>query len=173
MKKIILSLLIIMVFFTITSAQHATATATAKVVSALVITNNGNLNFGSFVANNSTGGTVVLDPANSSRRNLAAVGEAPVLVSGGGEAVAKFTLGGPAEAKVNIAFSQTPVILKGPLGKTMEITGFSWNGINGVTPIPVEEQMLINVGATLEVGPLIDNPRGSYSGTFNVTATYE
>lgn len=173
MKKIILSLLIIMVFFTITYAQNATATATAKVVSALAINNKGNLNFGSFVVNNSTGGTVVLDPANSSRSNIAAVGEAPILVSGGGEAVAKFSLGGPAEAKINIAFSQTPVTLTGPLGKTMKITGFSWNGINGVTLIPIEEEKLINVGATLEVGTLINNPRGLYSGTFNVTATYE
>lgn len=160
-------------FFTIASAQHATATATAKVVSALLITNKGNLNFGSFVVNGSTGGVVVLDPVNSSRRNAAAVGEAPILVSGGGEAVAKFTLGGPAEAKINIAFSPTTVILTGPMGKTMEITNFSWNGINGVTPIPVEEEKLINVGATLQVGTLIENPRGLYSGTFNVTATYE
>lgn len=172
MKKITLSFILsaIAVLFipVIAKAQTSvTAHATAEVIQALAATEGSALNFGRF-SPESSGGEIRLTPdgVRSSTGSVA--------LSGGLYNPASFNLTGQPDFSVVINLPAAPVLLTNSVnGKTMTV--LNWESIPSTgTSIKIQNSgvLTVNIGATLRVGNMIDNPVGLYSGTYIVTFSY-
>jgi hypothetical protein len=128
------------------------------------IVNGSGLSFGAFLAG--SGGTVVVGAGNSRSKT----GGVFLLLQGGSAAAAQFTVSGTPGAAYAISLpANGTVALTGP-GADMALNGF----VSSPSPGGILSgggNQLLSIGATLSVGS--NQTPGSYSGTFNVTVTYE
>lgn len=156
------------------SAQKAQAQASvnahasAEVIQALTATETSTLNFGRF-SPESAGGEIRLSPDGI----RSATGS--VAMGGGLYNPAIFYLTGQPDFSVTINLPAIPVLLTNSAnGKTMVVS--NWESIpsaNGSGVKILNSGLLtLNVGATLKVGNMNDNPVGLYSGTYAITFAY-
>ena len=142
------------------SAASVTATASANVISPLIITENTALNFGD-VAVGLTGGDVILAPGGGRSVN----GDAEAVL-GGANSAGAFTITGQALKAYTLTFPPT-VDISGGVG-TMDVTAFSDTSSGA---IPAAGTETFNVGATLTIGGA--QAPGLYSSTYTVTVNYQ
>jgi hypothetical protein len=172
MKKSTLSFIlsVIAVFVTPVFAKaqsSVTAHATAEVIQALAATEGSALNFGRF-SPESSGGEIRLTPdgVRSSTGSVA--------LSGGLYNPASFYITGQPDFSIVINLPTAPILLTNSVnGKTMTV--LNWESIpSTASSIKIQNSGIlnINIGATLRVGNMIDNPVGLYSGTYIVTFSY-
>lgn len=148
------------------SAQSVEGHANAEVVSSLSASEITQLNFGRF---SPTGvGTIVVSPD--------AVRTPGGLVTLAGSTFSQgiFEISGTPTAAITVVLPTTSTISKiGDATKTMTIS--AWKS-NPASTVPVSlgatGTVNLNVGATLTVGDLTANPLGKYTGTFNITFSY-
>ena len=160
--------LIIGIPFNKAKAQASvSAHATAEVVAALSATETAELNFGRF-SPETTGGEVKL--TSSGVRSSTG----SVALSGGTHNAASFYITGQFDSAVSITLPSGPAILTNAASaKTMEVNGWESTPTAGIaTGVLNHGWLAVNVGATLKVGNMIDNPVGMYAGTYSITFSY-
>lgn len=144
-----------------------TAHASAEVIQALTATEGSALSFGRF-SPESSGGEIRLSP-DGVRSSTGSVS-----LSGGQYNPASFYLSGQPDFSIVVNLPSAPVLLTNTAnGKTMTVT--DWESIPAVSSsikILSGGTLTLNVGATLRVGNMIDNPVGLYSGTYIITFSY-
>jgi hypothetical protein len=131
---------------------------------AQAIVNGNGLTFGAFLAG--SGGTVVVGTSNNRSKS----GGVFLLSQGGSAASAQFTVSGTPGAAYAISLpANGTVALTGP-GADMALNSFVSSPTPGGT-LSGGGSQLLSIGATLSVGS--NQVPGSYTGSFNVTVTYE
>lgn len=172
MKKLIPLLLAIALFFGIfankAQAQASiTAQAFAEVIAALTATETSQLNFGRF-SPEEQGGQISLSPQGE--RNASGT----LVLSGGSHNAANFQITGQTDATFSITLPSTPAILRNVSNaKTMTVSGWESVPPAGIgAGVLAGGSLAVNVGATLTVGNMNDNPVGIYSGTYSIVFAY-
>ncbi len=157
---VMVSLTAIPVFAAQNSASTS-ANATARIITAIAITKNTDLNFGDVVPGTSIG-TVVVTPAGArsstggaSLGNGSAVTAATFSVTGQGSETYAVTL--PASITINGG------------GSSMTVDTFA-STPNGTGTLSAGGSDTLSVGATLNVGA--SQAVGTYTGSFSVTVAY-
>jgi len=150
----------------VTSAS-VTGQAFAEVISALTATETSQLNFGKF-SPAVHGGQVSVTP--DGMRSTSGT----VTLSGGTARSGIFYITGTPDALFSIQLPSGPAVLSEKYsGKTMEVNNWvTYPQAGSGTGILVNGQQFVYLGATLNVGSLIDNPAGIYTGAFSLTFAY-
>jgi hypothetical protein len=168
MLRIILPLLLILSFtFTAFSQASVSAQAFAEVVSALTAEETSQLNFGKF-SPEVQGGKVIVTPEGVRSTS------GSVIMSGGIANSGIFYITGTPDAAYSIQLPSGPAVLVHQnSSKTMEVSNWiSYPQAGNGTGVLASGQQFIYLGATLNVGSILDNPAGLYSGAFNLTFAY-
>lgn len=173
MKKItfILIAFITGTAFSQTTVENgATATASAGIVSTINVEKTQDLNFGGIVAG--TTGTVLLSTAGAATPTTVALVAGTVVSQAQFEVLAAenvlFTVTVPTE---DVTITTTA---QGTGTKTMVVNAFTHDAGSakaGAGSTPNEDEVTVNVGATLNV--LNTQNDGLYTGTFDVTVDYQ
>lgn len=137
------------------SSATATGDALANIIQPITIVNDAALNFGDIVAD-AVGGSVVVDTAGA-----ATSGTLTLL---GGESAAAFTVTGAAGRTFDVSSDLNTTITEAG-GATMTVDTFSFS----CDPCTIGDPL--TVGGTLTVGA--NQTAGAYSGTFDVTVSYQ
>lgn len=156
------------ILFTKAKAQASlSAHATAEVIQALTATETAELNFGRF-SPETAGGEVKLTTQG------VRTSSGTVALSGGTHNAASFYITGQYDATVSITLPAGPAILINPISaKTMQVYNWESTPAAGLGVGVLNNGWLaVNVGATLKVGNIIDNPVGIYTGTYAITFSY-
>ena len=140
----------------------ATASASAEVLSPIVITKTVDMSFGDLYADNAAVGTVTLG-TDGSRTAGGAVTLGPTA-----GAAATFTVSGTASATYSITLPSADVTLTSG-ANTMAVNTFGHNA-GGAPALDGTGNATFNVGAVLNVG--INQAAGVYNGSFDVIANY-
>lgn len=173
MKKLILLFFAVALLFGIpvrkATAQQTsvTAHATAEVIQGLTATESAELNFGRF-SPETAGGEVKLTP-NGVRSSAGTV-----VLSGGIHNAASFYITGQYDATLSITLPSSPAILTNvSSAKTMTVSAWESEPPAGIgTGVLAGGSLAVNIGATLTVGSMNDNPVGIYAGTYSITFAY-
>ncbi len=144
------------------NSDLATANASAEIISAITISKTTDMDFG-MVANNVTGGTVILDNAAATGRT----GSADIITASSFQN-AVFTINAENLYTYSISLPSTDITLSDGGTNTMTVNGFNDN-LGGSSTGTSADQTLY-VGATLNVGA--DQAVGNYTGTFDVSVNY-
>ncbi|MHB8800742.1 MAG: DUF4402 domain-containing protein [Thermoanaerobaculia bacterium] len=143
------------------NSASATGSATATIVTPITLTSVSALEFGNIVAG-TTAGTVTVAPSDA----ISATGGATP-ISGLAVGAAEFTVGGGALRTFDIGLPASTTITNGTV--TMTVDTFTSN-IGPSSTLSASGAATLFVGATLDVAA--NQAVGSYTGTFNVTVTY-
>jgi hypothetical protein len=145
-----------------TSNSSTTACPTSvTVVAPIVITKTANMDFGNVVPDASTPGTVTLAPAGTRTSMTATVGTAGTTAAGA------FTVTGLSGAAYTITLPSTDQMLtNGTPAEDMAVNTFTSDSTSVITG----GSIAVHVGATLHLAAA--QPAGAYTGSFNVTVTY-
>lgn len=144
------------------------AHASAEVIQALTATEGAALNFGRF-SPESAGGEIRLSP-DGIRSSTGSVA-----LGGGLYNPAIFNISGQPDFNVVVNLPSAPVLLANSSnGKTMQVINWESIPASSASGIKIQSsgQLTLNVGATLKVGNMNDNPVGLYNGTYAVTFSY-
>ena len=169
-KKFIQTLIISLAitFPAILSAQvEVTARATAEVIVAINAVEGAILNFGRFSPEDGGGEIRVLpDGTRTSSGSM--------VLGGGLYNPATFYITGQPEYTVAITLPSAPILLTNTLnGRTMEVHNWtSAPSLDAEVTLSTTGNLNLNLGATLQVGDISENPVGIYSGTYVVTFSY-
>lgn len=172
MNKLILLFLAVALFIGIparkaTAQSSVSAHAVAEVIEALTATESAELNFGRF-SPETAGGEVKLTP-NGVRSSAGTV-----VLSGGIHNAASFYITGQYDATLSITLPSSPAILTNvSSAKTMTVSAWESEPPAGIgTGVLAGGSLAVNIGATLTVGSMNDNPVGIYAGTYSITFAY-
>lgn len=166
-KHLLILLVILTLSFRTYSQVSVTAQAFAEVISALTATETSQLNFGKF-SPEVQGGQVIVTPDGMRSTN------GTVILSGGMVNSGIFYITGAPNASYSIQLPTGPIVLTHQnSNKTMMVNNWVTYPQAGTgTGVLVDGQQFVYLGATLNVGSMIDNPVGLYSGAFNLTFAY-
>ena len=145
------------------NSADRTAGASVKVVTAITIAKDTDLNFGEVVAG-STPGTVIMPPAGPPRTPTGGT----TLGSGSGASSAQFTVSGDPNATYAITLPG-PTTLSDGGSNTLTVNTFT-STPSGTGALSGGGTEILKVGATLQVPAT--QPSGTYTGSFMVTVTY-
>jgi hypothetical protein len=172
MKSHISFFLLLALFFGITAqkakAQNTvTAQAFAEVIEALTATETSQLNFGKF-SPQVQGGQVTVTPEGQRNKTGSVILSGLVANSG------IFHLTGAPNASYSVQIPSTPAtLIHQNSNSTMTVS--NWVSVppsGSGTGLLANGEQYVYLGATLQVGSLLDNPVGLYSGTYNLTFAY-
>jgi phage gp45-like len=172
MKKLLQISILIFLFIGMTEIRvHAQAIVNAQVfaevIGALTATETSQLNFGRF-SPETAGGQVLVTPQGGRSAN------GTVILVTGTHNPATFYITGDFDASYSITLPTAPVTITNVKNsKIMQVT--DWKSIpaagNGVATLRGGSE-IVNIGATLLVGNVNDNPTGTYTGTYTITFAY-
>jgi len=172
MKKILQISIFIFLFIGISEyrVQAQTTVTTqvfAEVIAAITATETSQLNFGRFTPE-TAGGEVLLSPEGSR------VSNGTVILVSGTHNPASFYITGENDATYSITLPVVPITITNvDNSKIMHVT--EWSSIppagKGAGALHGGAQT-VNIGATLQVGTINDNPAGIYMGTYTVSFDY-
>lgn len=144
------------------------ATVTAEVVDILNVAEINSLNFGRF-APEEEGGEITITPEG------VRTSKGTVVLSSGEFNAATFRIHGTPDAVVSVLLPQSSIPLINPVtGKEMLIESWTASDLVSESKSVVlgNGALTLNVGATLIVGTIGENPSGHYSGRYEVVFTY-
>ena len=168
MFRYFLPLLVLLSFSSKAFSQATvTAQAFAEVISALTATETSQLNFGKF-SPEVHGGQVIVTPEGTRTTN------GTVILSGGVANSGIFYITGAPDAAFSIQLPNGPAVLThNNSNKTMLVNNWmSYPHSGSGTGVLANGQQFVYLGATLNVGSVLDNPVGLYSGAFALTFAY-
>lgn len=149
-----------------TGGRAATASAVVKTVTLkpLSLVKVRDLDFGT-ATTSAAAGTVVIDPDFNTRSTTGGVGAA-----GGTPHSAEFLTYGSPNMTLQVNRGPLPTLTRVGGGATMAVTDIS---LNGTTTKFINAAGLFDlyIGGTLAVG--VNQMEGSYSGTFDITVSYQ
>lgn len=169
--KLFLFSLCIITTFTINKVKaqanvSVTAHASAEVIESIGANEIVQLNFGRF-SPGAVGGEIRLTPDGTR------ISTGTVTLNTGTYTAAQFDLSGQPEASVNLTMPSLPVLLvNGSTGKSMEVNSWKSNPADNGRIVLIKGKIAINIGATLKVGNIAENPIGIYTGTYALTFSY-
>jgi len=146
------------------ATNSAPANANSIIITALTITKNTDLNFGTVVPGATTG-TIVIAPSAAGTQTCTTA-----ICTGGGNSSAKFTLAGAAGYTAVMTIPAT-VALTGP-GPSMTATLSNSLTANKLLLTGTAADSFY-VGGSLAVGTSALQTTGAYTGTFTVTVAYQ
>jgi len=146
------------------SQVSATGQVLAEIVPVFSASEASPLNFGAF-SPGPQGGKIILTPQGTISV-LGSVYKTPGPFNAG-----SFLISGDADAAYSIRLPSTPVVLRNLLSsKTMVIESWMSNPAEGLGNGMLRDGFqVVNVGATLKVGTIEDNPVGVYTGSYSIT----
>ena len=151
----------------VNAQASATATAKANIITPITAVEGAVLNFGKF-SPDATGGEVVISPEGVRSAS------GSVVLGGGVYNQAVFHITGQPEYNVAVSLPTMPTMLTNLInGKTMQV--HKWTSLPSMEAeitLPTSGALNLNMGATLKVGDIADNPVGIYSGTYIITFSY-
>jgi len=171
MKKFTNFLIIVTYFFAIPFYLQAQVTVvghiTAEIVSTLTATETAQLSFGQFNPENA-GGQIILTPQGI-RSSTGTVN-----VIGGMYNLGSFFVTGEPGALISVQLPSGPTTLTNSANSgIMTVTNWMSDPPQHINKaIPSSGGQSVNVGATLIVGTIHDNPIGMYTGNYNITFNY-
>ena len=137
------------------------ANANARIITPISLAKTADMNFGDVVASGALG-TVILTPAGArSTTGGASLGSAT------GVTAAAFTVSGQGSATYAITLPASTSVTSG--ANSMTVNAFTSNP-SGTGALSAGGSQNLTVGGTLNVGA--SQATGTYTGTFNVTVTY-
>ncbi len=169
-KVIVLSCLLAL-FSSGNKAQAAEGRATATILTAISASKNtntdtnGDLAFGVIVPGESSG-TVTISPSTSNRTRNGGV----VLVASTSGA-ASFNISGAANAVYTVTLPDTDTINISSGSNIMKVQSFTVYPPSGSAKLGADGLAIFTVGGTLQIEP--NQPPGNYTGTFQVTVSYQ
>ena len=136
----------------------------AEVIPVFSASETAQMNFGKF-SPGPQGGEIILSPENY----VSVLGS--VYAGGGMQRAASFYVSGDADAIYSISLPSGPVLITNTRSaQTMRVEDWASSPEPGVgTGLLQNGFQVVNVGATLKVGTLRDNPVGIYKGSYTVT----
>jgi len=146
----------------------APATATgdifAEIIPVFSASQTSQMNFGKF-SPGPQGGEIILSPDNY----ISVLGS--VYTGSGLHQAASFYISGDVDATYSISLPNAPVLITNTTSaKTMTVENWLSTPAPGIGTGRLQNGFqVVNVGATLKVGTLIDNPVGIYKGSYTVT----
>lgn len=145
----------------------ATAQASATIIIPLTATEAAQLNFGRFFPGDQ-GGTIAISPTGDVSTSSTVVADASPRNPG------SFFVSGEIDATFSIALPEGPATLTHASdSKTMVVS--NWVTIPEKTDTGIKLEggsQTVLIGATLQVGSLDDNPKGVYTGSYQITFAY-
>ncbi|MCX6226445.1 MAG: DUF4402 domain-containing protein [Bacteroidia bacterium] len=172
MKKLILIIVAISTFLVLPAVRvmaqdRATARVSAMIIIPLTATEYTSLNFGR-VFPGSQGGTITVSPTGYVVTSSTVVADASPRNPGG------FYVTGQTDATFSIALPDGPATLTSTDdSKTMVVSDWVTVPENGDAGIKLTGgNQMVMVGATLNVGSLDENPKGIYTGSYQITFAY-
>jgi hypothetical protein len=172
MKKLVLilvafTILLLVPVKRVLAQDIATAQVSATIIIPLTATEASQLNFGRFFPGDQ-GGTIVITPTGSVMTSSTVVADASPKSPG------SFFVTGESDATYSIALPNGPSTLtNADATKTMEVTDWVTLPGNGDPGIRLSGgSQTVMVGATLKVGSLNQNPKGIYTGSYQITFAY-
>lgn len=164
-KLIIFAMFLVLVTGRLWSQNTVTAEIYAEIISALTAQENQPLSFGRF-SPEATGGSIVVNPDGSR------LTQGTVVPTGLNHNPARFYVTGQLKSQFEVILPEGPVLLYREGGnETLQVTNFTLDNENEIWVLEDGTRM-INMGATLEVGSLEENPTGMYSGTYSIVFLY-
>jgi len=147
--------------------DRATAHASATIIIPLTATEASQLNFGRFFPGNH-GGTLSISPSGIVTKTSSVVADASPRNPG------SFLVSGQADATYSIALPSGPATLTSATdSNTMQVSDWMTLPEPGDTGIKLAGgTQVVMVGATLKVGSLDQNPKGIYTGSYQITFAY-
>lgn len=168
MKRRMLSLVFLLLVSTTAWSQFTvSAQAFAEVIEALTAQEIQQLNFGRF-SPQSAGGKIVLNPDGTRIAN------GSVMLASGFSTPGVFSVSGAPLVNFTVQLPSGPILLvHQQTNQTMVVDNWT-SDPPAINEISTQENgsKQINIGATLVVGSLQDNPTGIYTGTFQLTFAY-
>lgn len=166
-RLLAISLVLMMFSFKGWTQSVITGQAYAEVIAALTAFENNQLHFGKF-SPEVNGGQIVLSPDGV--RTV----QGSVILGGGTAQSGRFVITGQTDASYTIQLPIGPAeIMHNGSNKTMTVDNWVSNPPAGTgTGILIGGTETVSIGATLNVGPLEDNPIGVYTGTYSLTFAY-
>jgi len=172
MRNLVLILTIFMLLMLVPAngvlaQDKATAQVSATIIIPLTATETSQLSFGRFFPGEQ-GGTIAISPDGSVLTSSTVVADASPKSPG------SFLVSGEADATYSIAIPNSPSTLtSADATKTMEVSDWVTLPESGDTGIRLAGgSQTVMVGATLRVGSLNDNPKGIYTGSYEITFAY-
>lgn len=147
------------------NALDVSVNASATIVAPLAASSPTALAFGNVGASGSAG-TVEVTSAGA----RSAAGGASAVAGGTVSAAVVNITAGEASAVVDISYPASAT-LNGPAASTMSVDGFAAAGSPATATLDGSGTATFNVGGTLNVGA--NQTAGNYTGSFNVTLTYQ
>lgn len=148
----------------VSQSTSATGHIFAEIIPVFSASEIAQLDFGRF-SPGPQGGKIILSPQNT----ISVQGS--VFIGTGSHNAAAFYVSGDEDASFSISLPGGPVILNHTLSeKFMAIENWYSVPVPGIgTGMLHNGFQVVNVGATLKVGTLHDNPVGIYTGTYTIT----
>lgn len=172
MRKLSHILILILGFPLLCNAQIgardlAQAQVSATIVIPIAAIEASQLNFGRFFPGEQ-GGTIMISPEGAVFTSSTVVPDASPKSPG------SFFVTGEVDATYSIALPNSPSILtNSDASKTMEVSDWVTLPGNGEAGIKLSGgSQTVLVGATLKVGSPDDNPKGVYTGSYQITFAY-
>jgi hypothetical protein len=168
-----LTFLVLALFFGIITqkakAQQSvvTAQAVAEVIEALTATETSQLNFGKFTPE-VQGGQITVSPEGTRSKSGSIILSGAIANSGifhvTGAPRATFTIQLPSSVALKNQNSEKTMMVNNWISTPQQGSGTGLLANNG--------EQYIYIGATLQVGDIVANPVGIYTGTYNLTFAY-
>jgi len=145
----------------------ATAMLSIVVVVPISAQESNQLNFGRFYPG-ASGGTITISPGGFVNTT------SDVVIAASAPSAGSFVVSGQGDATYAINLPKGPAILTNMDGsKTMLVDGWVTDPVNGDAKVRlVGGLQTVRLGATLRVGSLNDNPKGLYTGSYEITFSY-
>jgi hypothetical protein len=159
----------LLVFSSLRVNAQATATGhiSAEVIEAITAVESTSMNFGSFVAGDQVGSIVI--PASG-----AGISGSTVVTAGSNITPATFSVSGAKNATFSVTLPEGPTTLTNLTGNGTLVVS-DWTATSGQgsdSYVLADGTQKVKVGATLNVGTLEQNPKGTYTGSYQVTFSY-
>ena len=168
-KTLLVNLLFFAGIFTFQAQAQVSVTSQvfAEVIEALTANETSQLNFGKFFPQ-AEGGEIQITPQG------VRLVEGSVTLTGGAHSSASYQITGEDGVSFTIILPPVPAVLTN-IGNSKTMVVDNWQStppsgqasgqLNGGT-------QQVNMGATLNVGPIDENPVGMYAGTYSITFSY-
>jgi hypothetical protein len=148
-------------------SASAAGSAQAAVISPIGITNTAALRFGQVIRPTSTG-TIVVAPNGAITTTGGVVGNDAIAQTGTGRGPAGFFLTTNRGAAVHLTLPNSFTITSG--GNSMQISNLTTSSTS-IPSAPPSHSFIVKVGGTLTLAA--NQPAGTYTGTFTLTAVYQ
>jgi len=148
----------------VTQSISATGHVFAEIIPVFSASETSQLNFGRF-SPGPQGGKIILTPQST----LSVQGS--IILGTGSHNAASFYVSGDENASYSISLPSGPVIIKhNSSERSMVLEDWnSWPPPGNSTGVLQKGFQVVNVGATLMVGPVHENPVGVYTGSYSIT----